>query len=117
MVIFLIYSHILHSEGGKTLFHSLSFSFYLFGGADFPLAAQTERGLPSFWSTRGFTISLCSVLVVLVGRVVLQVRYQNKEIKKKLVTVSCIKDDSRADGSHVDFTRLGFNSVKREMYN
>lgn len=94
MVIFLIYAHILHTEGGKTLFHSLSlscFPFIFLVGLIFlwqDTAAQIERGLPSFWSTRGFTISLRSVLV---GCVVLQVRYQYKEIKKKLVTVSWIK--------------------------
>lgn len=102
MGIFLIYAHIFHAEGGKTLSHShlLScFPFIFLVGLSFrwqDTEAQTERGLPSFWSTRGFTLSLSAVCrlcndELLVGRVVLQVRYQYEQIKKKLVTVLWIE--------------------------
>jgi len=65
---------------------------------------ERERCLPLFWSTRGFTVSLCTVLVGLV------VRYQCKEIKMKLV-VSWIKVINLAQ---LDLKRIksGFNSVK-----
>lgn len=53
---------------------------------------------------------------LLVGRVVLQVRYQYKQIKKKLVTVLWI-EVVILEQLDLTWLRTGLNLVKSELYN